>query len=124
MGMQNPVVGEQLDKLSEEFPEGTPFFLEGIRFVESNTQNYGKGEMVVVRVRGAKRELGIWGAYLLTQAKSVGSDDLNKWYVVDRIVVPGFGKQGRPVKAFVPTDPPTMAPPVASEDPAPPATLA
>ena len=106
MGMMNPAVNEPLDKLSEKYPEGTPFFLEGIRTVEANTQAYGKGEMVVVRVRGNERELGIWGSYLLNQAKSVAADDLQKWYKIERQVIPGFGKGGRAVKCFVSAEAP------------------
>lgn len=102
MGMQNPVVNEPLDKLSEHYPEGTPFFLTGVRVVRARTADFGEGEMVVLRVRGHERELGVWGSYLLAQAKSVAPDDLNRWYVVNRRVIEGFGK-GRAVKAFDPT---------------------
>jgi hypothetical protein len=109
MGMQNPAVSEPLDKLSDKYPEGTPFFLEAIRTVEANTANYGKGEMVVVRVRGNDRELGVWGSYLLTQAKSVDNSDLNQWYKVERKIVPGFGKNGNAVKVFSVTSEPTPA---------------
>ena len=119
MGMQNPTVGEPLDKLSDHYPEGTPFFLLGIRIVEAKTKDYGKGEMVVVRVRGHERELGIWGAYLLAQAKSVDPSDLNKWYKIRRRVIEGFGG-GNPSKEFytappatesdIPVDPPASAP--------------
>lgn len=101
MGMQNPTVREPLDKLAEVYPEGTPFYLTGIRTVKAQTQDFGEGEMVVLTVRGHDRELGVWGAYLLAQAKSVDDSDLNRWYRVERITVEGFGK-GRPVKAFVP----------------------
>lgn len=103
MGMQNPEVGEPIDKLTDKYPEGTPFFLQGIRVVEANTREFGKGEMVIVRVRGNERELGVWGSYLLTQAKSVDGSDLNQWYIIERRHVPGFGKNGRPVKAFTPS---------------------
>lgn len=99
MGMQNPSVGEPLDKLAEVFPEGTPFIIDGIRTVEANTADYGKGEMVVVKVRGHQRELGIWGAYLLAQAKSFTPDDAGKSWVINRRNIAGFGK-GRPVKVF------------------------
>ncbi len=109
MSLQDPQISESLEKLSEKFPEGTPFFLEEIRTVEANTIAYGKGEMVVVRVRGNEKELGIWGAYLLQQAKSVVSSDLNQWYIIERKQIPGFGKGGRPVKAFVPAAAPAPA---------------
>lgn len=110
MGMMNPAVNEPLDKLSDKFKEGEAFFLEGIRTVEANTQAYGKGEMVVLKVRGAERELGVWGSYLLHQAKSVAASDLGRWYKVERTQIEGFGKGGREVKAFVPAEPPTPAP--------------
>lgn len=106
MGMNNPTISESLDKLSEVFPEGHPFFLEGVRTVEANTAAYGKGKMVVIRVRGHQKELGIWGAYLLHQAKCIASDDLQKWWKIERKIVPGFGKEGRAVKAFTPAEPP------------------
>lgn len=112
MGLMNPEVGEPLDKMTDVYPEGEPFFLEGIRIVEANTQDYGKGEMVVVRVRGHERELGVWGVYLLAQAKSVQPSDLHKWYKIERRRVEGFGKvqngQRRPVKAFTPAEPPSQ----------------
>lgn len=119
MSMQNPAVSEPLDKLSDVFPEGTPFFLEGIRTVEANTADYGKGEMVVVRVRGHERELGVWGSYLLAQAKSVHPSDLGQWYTVVRKQVPGFGKGGREVKAFEPSSGPASAQGTLSSDPTP-----
>lgn len=108
MGMQNPNVDtfEPTDKLSEVFPEGTPFFLTGIRTVKAKTNDYGEGEMVLITVQGHPRELGIWGAYLLAQAKSVTGDDLGQWYTINRKLVAGFGKN-RPVKVFEPVDPPT-----------------
>lgn len=106
MGMADPSVSEPFDKLSDKIPEGTPFFLTGVRTVTANTAEFGKGEMVVLRVQGQERELGVWGAYLLTQAKSIDSSDLNRWWKMERKLVPGFGKGGRPVKAFVPADPP------------------
>lgn len=105
MGMQNPAVGEPLDKLSEHYPEGTRFYLTGIRVVKARTADFGEGEMVVLRVQGHERELGVWGSYLLTQAKSVTPEDLNQWYVVNRRVIEGFGK-GRPVKVFDPAPAP------------------
>lgn len=101
MGMQNPKVNEPLDKLSEVVPEGDRFFLESIRTVPVKSTEYGEGEMVVVKIRGHERECGIWGAYLLTQAKSASTADLNQWYVINRRPVEGFGK-GRPVKVFDP----------------------
>lgn len=105
MGMQNPAVSEPLDKLSEIFPEGTPFYLMEIRTVKAKTADFGEGEMVVVKVADHDRELGVWGSYLLAQAKSVDSGDLNQWYKIERKVIEGFGK-GRPVKTFTRTDPP------------------
>lgn len=101
MGMQSPNIGEPLDRLSDVYPEGERFYIEGIRTVKANSQEYGPGEMVVIRVRGHERELGVWGAYLLAQAKSHTPEDLNKWYVLERRKVEGFGK-GRPVKILVP----------------------
>lgn len=110
MGMMNPQVNEALDKMSDHFPEGKPFLLTGVRIVEATSQVYGKGEMVVLRVADHAKELGIWGAYLLHQAKSVAADDLQRWYIIERKQIPGFGKGGRPVKAFVQIDPPTEQP--------------
>lgn len=116
MGMNNPAVSEPLDKLSEVFPEGTPFFLLGVRIVKANTREYGEGEMVVVKVRGHERELGVWGSYLLTQARSIDESDLNKFWTVERKLIPGFGKSGNPVKAFVPVQMGTeAAAPVAAQ---------
>ena len=100
MGMQNPVVSEPLDKLTDHFPEGKPFYLLGVRVVKAKTADFGEGEMVVLRIRGVERECGVWGSYLLAQAKSVAPDDLNHWYLIERGIVEGFGK-GRPVKKFV-----------------------
>ncbi|MDE2101948.1 MAG: hypothetical protein KGL39_32175 [Patescibacteria group bacterium] len=99
MGMQNPVVNDPIDKLAEVYPEGTPFFLTGIRTVKARTADFGEGEMVLVRARDHERELGIWGSYILAQAKSADTSDLNQWYVVRRRVIEGFGK-GRPVKVL------------------------
>lgn len=101
MGMQNPKLNDPIDKLSEIYPEGTRFFLEEIRVVPVRNTEYGDGEMVIIKVRGHERELGVWGSYLLTQAKSVDLNDLHRWYKIERRSVEGFGK-GRPVKMFVP----------------------
>lgn len=108
MGMQNPAVSEPIDKLAEVFPEGTPFFLLGIRVVKAKTTDFGEGEMVILKVRGHDRELGVWGSYLLTQAKSADVGDMNQWYTVERRVIDGFGK-GRPVKVFTPATAPDTA---------------
>jgi hypothetical protein len=108
MGMQNPAVSEPLDKLSEIFPEGKPFHLTGVRTVKAKTKDYGEGEMVVLKVSNHARELGVWGAYLLAQARSVEAADLDRWYTIERRMIAGFGK-GRPVKVLVPASPP--APP-------------
>jgi len=108
MGMQDPKINEPLDKLAEVFPEGTPFFLEAVRVVPAKTADFGDGEMVILKVRGHERELGVWGSYLLAQAKSVDASDLNQWYVVERGPIEGFGK-GRPVKMFVPTTGPSTS---------------
>lgn len=110
MGMQNPQVSDPLNKLSDVFPEGKPFYMTGIRVVTATSAAYGKGEMVVVAVRGNDHELGVWGAYLLAQAKAVDASDLNQWYVIERRVVEGFGKGGHPVKAFTPAAAPTSQP--------------
>lgn len=106
MGMQNPAVNEPIDKLSEVYPEGQPFYLIGIRIVTAKTADFGEGEMVIVKVRDHARELGVWGSYLLAQAKSVEQSDLNRWYRIERKTIEGFGK-GRPVKCFVPADAPS-----------------
>ena len=109
MGMQNPATREPIDKLSEAYPDGTPFYLTGIRIVEATAKDFGKGKMVVVKVRGHERELGVWGQYLLMQAEAADGSDLNRWYTVNRRVIEGFG-QGRPSKVFDPVDPPATSP--------------
>src|SRR5487761_1171312 len=106
MGMQNPVVNEPIDKLSEVYPEGTPFTLLNVRIVKAKTADFGEGEMVVLKVAGHERELGVWGSYILAQAKSVDPSDLNRMYVLRRRVIEGFGK-GRAVKVLDPYEPPT-----------------
>jgi len=108
--MQNPVVSEPVDKLQDVYPEGTPFLLTGIRYVKAKSADYGEGEMVIIKTAHHERELSIWGSYLLSQAKSVEPADLNKWYMLTREVIPGFGK-GRPTKVFKRTNPPATAGP-------------
>lgn len=109
MGMQNPVVNDPIDKLTEIFPEGTPFVVDGMRVVEATTADFGKGEMVIVKSRGHERELGVWGSYLLAQARSADASDFGKTYVLRRRVIEGFGK-GRPVKVLDPYEPPAAIP--------------
>lgn len=108
MGMQNPNVEtfEPTDKLADVYAEGTPFFLEGIRVVKAKTADFGDGEMVLLKVRGHERELGVWGAYLTVQAKSVSPGDLGRWYVLNRRLIDGFGKN-RPSKVLDPAEGPT-----------------
>ena len=88
MGMQNPKVSKS-ENFTDHYEEGQRFYLEGIRTVEVNTADYGKGEMVLLTVKGHENELGIWGAYLATQANSASIDDFPKWYTVTRKVVAG-----------------------------------
>ena len=103
MGMQNPKVSKS-ENFTDHYEEGQRFYLEGIRTVEVNTADYGKGEMVLLTVKGHENELGIWGAYLATQANSASIDDFPKWYTVTRKVVDGFSK--RPVKILEPAEAP------------------
>lgn len=109
MGMQSPDVGEPIDRFSDMFQEGERFYLEGIRVAHAKNTEFGEGDFVVLKVRGVQRELGIWGAYLVAQARSATHDDLHKWYTVTREVIEGFGKRGRAVKVLRP------APQVAAE---------
>lgn len=108
MGMQTPEVEryEDLDKFTDKIGEGVPFYLTGIRVVKANTKDFGQGEMVVLKVQGHEHELGIWGSYLLAQAKSVSPGDLNQWYVITREVIPGFGKGTNTSKVLRPSAPP------------------
>ena len=110
MGMNNPQVSEPVDKLQEVYPEGTPFLLTGIRTVKARSADYGDGEMIILKTPHHERELSVWGSYLLVQAKAVEPDDLNKWYVIAREVIPGFGK-GRPTKLFKQAPAPAPAAP-------------
>lgn len=110
MGMQNPAVSEPLDKFSDHYKEGQSFFLVGVRIVKARTKDYGEGEMVVLKIRGHERELGIWGAYLLAQAKAVEPSDLNHFYKLEKRVIEGFGG-GNASKVFVPADPPATPAP-------------
>lgn len=98
MGMQNPEVGGELAKFSEVINDGERFYLEGVRLVTGINTDYGQGNMVVLKVRGQEKELGVWGSYLEKQAESVEPGDLNQWYVMVRRVVEGFSK--RPVKVL------------------------
>jgi hypothetical protein len=98
MPLTDPV--GQTEKFSDRYSEGERFFLTGIRTVRVNTDGYGEGDMVLLKVNGVEAELGIWGKYLLAQAGAVEHSDLNKWYVVNRRLVPGFGS--RPVKVLDP----------------------
>jgi hypothetical protein len=97
--LTDPKVG-QSEKFTDHFKEGERFYLTGIRTVKVNTQDYGEGDMVLLTVQGIDPELGIWGKYLTAQAQAAESSDLNKWYVVNRRMVPGFGP--RAVKVLDP----------------------
>lgn len=105
MGLLDPKVAKS-EKFSDHFTEGERFFLTGIRTVTANT-DYGQGEMVLLTVQGMEEELGIWGDYLLKQAKDCSPDDLNKWYIITRQVVDGFST--RPVKMIAPAVVPGQA---------------
>lgn len=104
MGLLNPEVGGELDKFSEKIGEGERFYLDGIRVISGVRTDYGVGEMVAIKARGHDNELGIWGEYLLHQAKAVQPSDLHQWYIVVREVVPGFSE--RPVKVIKPAPAP------------------
>lgn len=100
MGMLNPPT-TTTENFVDVIGEDTPFVLTGIRIVKATT-NYGEGDMVVIKTNRSESELSIWGSYLATQARAVEQGDFNKTYVITRKLIPGFGKNGRPVKAFVP----------------------
>ena len=101
MGMANPDVGEPIDKLADVYPEGTRFYLVGARVVTARSEEFGPGEMAILKVRGHERELGVWGSYIIAQVKSASAEDFNKWYVVNRRVIEGFGRN-RAVKVLDP----------------------
>lgn len=103
MGLLDPKISTS-EKFTDHYEEGERFYLEGIRVVKANTADYGEGEMVLMKVRGHENELGIWGAYLLAQAKAASLSDFPNWYVITRKVVDGFSK--RPVKALGPSEAP------------------
>lgn len=117
MGMQNPVVSDPIDKLSEVFPEGTPFTITNMRIVKANTADFGQGEMVVIKSPDHNRELGVWGSYILAQARSADPSDYGKRYVLRRRIIEGFGK-GRPVKVLDPAPEPTQTQLATPEAPA------
>lgn len=101
MSLARPSIKESAP-FSEAIGEDKPFTLDGIRVVEANTAEFGRGEMVLLTVRGQEKELGVWGGYLLAQAKDASPEDFGKRYMITRKVVPEFSK--RPVKAFVPVN--------------------
>lgn len=101
MPLNDPKVGSK--KFSDEIGEDTVFVLDGIRTVSGIKTEYGEGEFVLLNVRGHDEELGIWGAYLVAQAKAADSSDFGKHYRITRKVIPEFSK--REVKALVPYDP-------------------
>lgn len=102
MGLANPPIRESA-KFSEEIGYDKPFILEGIRVVRAKSADYGEGEMVVIDSRGHTAELGVWGTYLIHQARAVESSDLGRHYkLVEGKMVDGFSR--RPVKALVPCD--------------------
>lgn len=104
MPLSDPKVNTS-EKFSDHFSEGERFCLTGIRTVTGiQTKEYGEGTMVLLTVQGIESELGIWGKYLIAQAESADRSDLNKWYVVNRRMVPGFGSQ--PVKVLDPHEAP------------------
>lgn len=98
MGLMEPTLNDPIDRFVDIVGEDQVFTLDNIRVLSVTTREYGTGEMVVMKVREHKNELGIWGAYLLAQAKAVKPDDLGKQYKIVRKLVPGFSS--RPVKAF------------------------
>lgn len=101
MGLARPDIGAS-EPFSEAVGEDKPFILDGIRIVTANAEEFGKGEMVLMRVRGHEKELGVWGSYLLAQARSATPGDFGQRYMITRKVVDDFSK--RPVKCLVPVD--------------------
>lgn len=101
MSLARPNIRES-EPFSEKIGEDTPFTLDGARIVEANSEEFGKGEMVLLSVRGQEKELGVWGNYLLAQVRDAKPEDFGKPYLITRKMVQGFSK--RPVKALVPVD--------------------
>ena len=109
MGLTDPPVRES-KPFQDVIGYGTPFILDGIRTVEANSTEFGKGEMVLIEARGHTEELSVWGRYLTTQANAATPNDFGQWYkLVEGHHVPAFSK--RPVKALVPCPPGGEEPP-------------
>lgn len=107
MGLLNPDIGGIDGKFSEVVGENKPFVLNGAEVISGvKTQGYGEGEMVVLTVTlpgGERKRLGIWGAYLVEQARSADESDFGKVYVVRRGPVKGYSD--RPdTKSLAPAD--------------------
>lgn len=101
MSLARPNIRES-EPFSDVIGEGKPFTLDGIRIVKANAADFGEGEMVLLTVRGHDKELGVWGSYLLAQARDATSADFGKRYMLTRKRIEGFSK--REVKALVPVD--------------------
>lgn len=101
MGLTNPKI-QTSKPFTENFREGEAFALLGVRIVEGiNTADYGEGDMVVLTIRtgeDTKDDFGIWGAYLLEQARAAERSDFPARYKIVRKVVEGYSK--REVKAL------------------------
>lgn len=101
MGLTNPDI-QTSKPFSEHFREGEEFTLLGVRIAEGvKTADFGEGDMVVLTIRiseDEKEDFGIWGAYLLEQARAAERSDFPARYRVVRKVVEGYSK--REVKAL------------------------
>lgn len=102
MSLTRPPVREA-KPFADAIGYNTPFILDGIRVVEANSREYGKGKMVVIDARGQSEELTIWGVYLVAQAEAVEDSDLGHRYLITETHrVAAFSQ--RPVKALLPCD--------------------
>lgn len=94
MGLLKPNISSTEGKFSEVIGYGVPFVLHGIEIVEGvKTQGYGEGTMVIIDAEpegGPRKRLGIWGAYLVEQAKSAEPSDYGKVYQVVQGPVEGY----------------------------------
>jgi hypothetical protein len=103
VGIADPEIRTS-EPFKEYLQEGQTFTLLGIRVVEGiQTQGYGEGDMAVLDVKlpnGEQKSLGLWGEYILAQARSAEDSDFPGLFQVVRDVVPEFSK--RPVKMLRP----------------------
>lgn len=94
MGLLKPNISSIEGQFSEVIGYNVPFVLHGIEIVEGvKTQGYGVGTMVVVDAEpenGPRKRLGVWGQYLIEQAKSAEPSDFGKAYKIVQGPVEGY----------------------------------